>query len=1741
MPRKLLLLPLLLVFALLFRSVNAHAQCTIATTPANAFVCKGETESYSVSSPVSGTTYSWTMSPVLGNLSSSVGNNISILWHTVGTTVITVTATNSSGTTTCTATVNVGAIPSPIITASSQVGCQTLDTTRREPPVIPPQFEDGCIKACEGNSVTYTSSGTPSSTYTWNVTGAVSYTTSGNSCTVLWGAPGAGSITVTETTQPNGCPGSKQICVEIIPKPNAIMGAMPNPTQNPITVCVGDTIQFVQSSVPVGPSPLVNWYWDFGDNTTFSSSTPVNPSHHYTNPGTYEVLLVVKNACNCTDTARLRVIVNPGDAVNIVCPGVACERDTSMYSVDLSSISCSQFLWSVVGGTIISPMPYGPTIEVVWDNVGADGMGYVSFDGSACSGPNHCESITTIKIPVVKQIGTISGPNIVCVNSNNVFRLPAWPGTVYNWNVAAGSVPATLSHTDQPNEIVLHTTSATGTIILECNYRNTLLGCGGYARIIVRVVPPTTISASLPVACRGTSGTFTLSGGHLGTWTVGIPNGGTVTWPGGPSNSITVPFNVVGTYVVSASGTTFCAPEPVTTTVYPAPPPPNSITGPTEICTGTTYTYTAGTAIPGTVFEWSISNGTFVGAASGASISAQFFGPGSVSVVRRMVAAPNCASSSISLSVGLPSINLNVTGDNTPCANTYEPYTVAYTGGDSYEWFVTSAAGSVSSGNGSPTANILWNNFTGAAKVWVRVYKCGIPYTDTLDVVVSGVPALSLNLPATICENAAFTFQLNSSPAATGTLTWQFNGSNPNPPATPFSGSSATQSYTYTNVNPLNNIFNVVATLSNVNGCPGSTVQVSGTVTINPAPIVGATPIGPIDLCPPVQALNASTQVGSIPITAMEWRMLPNTVVCSTFCASYTPTAAGTYVAVATGNNGCLGFSNPVVVTNCNGGGGGGCTISPAPTGTLTYTTACGHVQVGITPTPTGTNPTWTWPAPATNVATNTTTLPYTIDADFAVAGTYEFSFTSTYLDIFNQPCDVTRTEQVPVPLVPYQVAGLQCNATNNGYNITLGDISSIATGIVNTTITGYQFFVNSTPVTGLTTTPTYTGPVPTGPTTVTGFIVIHYQYTDPNTLALVTPPPCTTAVATLAVPALPTASFTTPFPNNNCVGTPVEFFANITPALPTSTVHWAFSDGTTLLGVEDPVRVYTAPSPIPFHYTPTLTVTDQFGCVATAQQTIKVSTNPLDGSVAVVPSTICEGALATLSWTGASSPTSFTWMVGSLPLITTGSSSISVGQNGAYWVTVRDGNRCFFHANNPLANLSVINVPEPVISGKVNQCQGVPFTLDGYAGPGVTYSWLMNGNPAGSTPSITLTGLPPSTYTFHLTLSVSGCSLTSAPFVVTVQPTPPKPSLAFTIPNCQPYEVLLSATLPGPGDVGWSNGATGTPTTAWIGGLYKAWYTDQYGCVSSDTISVPKDPQGYLWVFPTGCYNLCPPPGGFTIYGPIIPFQLWGYYNGGSPVLTGGPSIPSPLTINGSGLYSMMLDNGYCNAEIGVLDLTVPDSCKGSQPCEISFEPQVALHYKQNCNVFLDWSMFNSYGANVTVQVIALSPGGTMVPSTFVITPGWNPSNVTQWIPPAPFAGNATFLLVFTLPDGSTCSQEVYVYNIRCPYGNGLVYRQAAPAVVESGIATVEAATLHLAPNPARDATVVHYSFGSTAQKRTVQVFDAVGRLLASLDAEEVTGRWELKLDGWAAGMYQVVLKADGEVVAYSKLSVTH
>lgn len=219
------------------------------------------------------TSWSWN----LGNGVTSSVQNPSTTYITPGTYIVTLTATNASGSSTDTAHITVYASPTISFTSPDTVlGC-------------PP------LSASFTNSTT---TGGTSATYLWDFGDGDTSTTI--SPTHTYTASGNFNVSLIVTNN-LGCTRSvtKNAYIKVAQTPSA------NFTASSTTSCTTPlTVGFTNSS-----TNGVFYSWDFGDGNT---STAANPSHTYTTGGSYDVRLITTNTDGCKDTMIKTSYINVG-------------------------------------------------------------------------------------------------------------------------------------------------------------------------------------------------------------------------------------------------------------------------------------------------------------------------------------------------------------------------------------------------------------------------------------------------------------------------------------------------------------------------------------------------------------------------------------------------------------------------------------------------------------------------------------------------------------------------------------------------------------------------------------------------------------------------------------------------------------------------------------------------------------------------------------------------------------------------------------------------------------------------------------------------------------------------------------------------------------------------------------------------------------------------------------------------------------------------------------------------------------------------------------------------------------------------------------------------------------------------------------------------------------------------------------------------------------------------------------
>src|SRR5690606_19730833 len=163
-----------------------------------------------------------------------------------------------------------------------------------------------------------------------------------------------------------------------------------------------------------------------------------------------------------------------------------------------------------------------------------------------------------------------------------------------------------------------------------------------------------------------------------------------------------------------------------------------------------------------------------------------------------------------------------------------------YTEGETYTWSLSNPAlGSVTEGQGTNAATILWNHATvaQAAQVILTIEKCTLPsQVFTFNVAISPIPLTKLvaqNGTAQICAGSSLSLTLtliDGSPLPSGTQVMWDSGN-----GQPILGTS-TRNFNFPN-NTTQNLDRIIsAYIVNVGGCNINSAPVQYSITVIPAP-----------------------------------------------------------------------------------------------------------------------------------------------------------------------------------------------------------------------------------------------------------------------------------------------------------------------------------------------------------------------------------------------------------------------------------------------------------------------------------------------------------------------------------------------------------------------------------------------------------------------------------------------------------------------------------------------------------------------------------------------------------------------------------------------------------------------------------------------------------------------------------------------------------------------------------------
>ena len=245
-----------------------------------------------------------------------------------------------------------------------------------------------------------------------------------------------------------GCTDTATATVAIIPAPIADFA--------PDGVCLHQTIIFAdQSTFPGGI--ITTWTWDFGDGSPVAVIQ--NPSHLYTNVGTYPVKLIITSNTGCADTVIKNIVVHPLPHA-LFTSGNGCKGSIIPFT-DQSTIANPDALsaWTWDFGDLSSLNNNQNTFHQ-YSNIGSFSASLLVISNFGCR-----DSITktvTINPPYVLTFSApdTTGCSPLCVNFHSQINMPAGSHASYMWDFGDGSP---LGQTANPN----HCYKDTSTTVVE--------------------------------------------------------------------------------------------------------------------------------------------------------------------------------------------------------------------------------------------------------------------------------------------------------------------------------------------------------------------------------------------------------------------------------------------------------------------------------------------------------------------------------------------------------------------------------------------------------------------------------------------------------------------------------------------------------------------------------------------------------------------------------------------------------------------------------------------------------------------------------------------------------------------------------------------------------------------------------------------------------------------------------------------------------------------------------------------------------------------------------------------------------------------------------------------------------------------------------------------------------------------------------------------------------------------------
>lgn len=553
-------------------------------------VCVGN-KTYSVAPVTNATTYTWAVSGG-GTIAQGQGSlNPTINWTTAGNYTISVTASNSCG--------------------SSNVQTLNVRVTAAAPNNLGNIIGDNVV--CKGTQ-TYSVNAIPGATnYAWSVgnPGTITAGQGTTSITVNW--PKVSGTFPISVVANNVCGSSNITSLNVTvadttpPPPSIITG--------PSSPCPGTSTYSIST---ITQATGYSWTLSGGGSIISGQNSTALTVDWTTVGGPYTLSVAAQNICGSSVQTSLQVNVLNGSAPvvgNITGDTSFCPASKT-YSI-AAVPDATGYVWNVSGGNITAGQ--GTTsINVNWLQ---SGSGTVSvFATGACSNSLPKSISVTVKPDAPLQPGNINGLPMICGGLSENYSIQSVANsTNYVWGLSGGGTIVTGQGT---NAISVQWGSVAGTYTLSVYAEN---DCGQSPSRTIQVQ----VQPAAPVMNGTISGDTSLCPGQAVYSIPSIADASAYNWNlnsggniliGQGTTSVTVNWNTAGVHTINVTASNNCGTSSAATIqvrVRPAPTVPSANAQDATICEGSSTVLIGSNSLGGNVsynFYDAETGGNLVGA-----------------------------------------------------------------------------------------------------------------------------------------------------------------------------------------------------------------------------------------------------------------------------------------------------------------------------------------------------------------------------------------------------------------------------------------------------------------------------------------------------------------------------------------------------------------------------------------------------------------------------------------------------------------------------------------------------------------------------------------------------------------------------------------------------------------------------------------------------------------------------------------------------------------------------------------------------------------------------------------------------------------------------------------------------------------------------------------------------------------------------------------------------------------------